>query len=217
MKRLLTLFLFSCVAAPSFAQAQCPYSVKDPYPNGLYASQILAFNPGYWIQTLGPMATDWHTMRKKRELHHTRIMYPAKRVLGCPKPTLDTSLTLGHEGFVIVGPVECFRNGKGPDIIIHEPRSEMNLNETFNVYVTSDKKGSGPWYQIANKVSVSNANNYFELELDGIVNERGHPITEFAWIKIQDANSQLVLSHERYSGFEVSAVKFMHQCSIPMS
>ena len=217
MKRLLVLFLLSCVAAPITAQAECPYSVIDPYPNGLYASQMLAFKPGYWIQTRGPMAKGWRKMKRKRKLHHTRRMYPDKRVLGCPKPTLDTSLTLGHEGFVIVGPAKCFKNGKGPDIIIHEPRSEMNLNETFNVYVTPDKNGIGPWYQIAAKAAVSNANNYFELELDGVVNERGYPITEFAWIKIQDANSQLVMSHERYSGFEVSAVKFMHQCGIPMS
>ena len=47
-----------------------------------------------------------------------------------------------------------------------------------------------------------------------MVNERGYPIEEFRWVKVEDANSKFVLSNERFSGFELSAVKFLHQCAI---
>ncbi len=217
MKQRMALCLFISLFISAPAKAQCDSLKKDPYPTGLYASQLLEFKPGFWIKTRGALATGWRKWEKKTPLHHTRTLFPSGRVLGCPKPTLEAALTLGHKGYVVVGPVKCFKNGKGPDILIHEPRSDMNVNETFNVYVTPDENGEGPWYPVVLNASVSNANNFLELELDGIVNKRGYPIKEFAWVKIEDANSQLVYSHERFSGFEVSAVKFMHQCNVPMS
>jgi len=211
----LSLIILFCLSTP--AKSACKSLIKDPYLTGLYASQLLEFKPGFWIKTRGAFATGYRKWKEKTPLHHTRTMFPSLRVLGCPKTSLETSLTLGHKGYVVVGPVKCFKNGKGPDVLIHEPRSDMNVNETFNVYVTPDEDGVGPWYPVIFNASVSAANNFLELELDGIVNKRGYPITEFRWIKIEDANSQLVYSHERFSGFEVSAVKFLHQCNVPMS
>ncbi len=214
MKKLLIFCIAFCFTAIE-AKAEC-LSVYDPYKGGVYASQLLEFRPGFWIKTRGALATGYRKFKKNTPLHHTRVMFPEPRVLGCPKATLEQSLTLGHGGYVIVGPHDCFKNGKGTDIIIHEPRSDMNLNETFHVYVTDDKNGQGPWYEVARDIAVSSANNYLELELEGIVNERGYPLEEFFWVKIIDANSQLVYGHERFSGFDLSAVKFMHQCSVPI-
>ncbi len=228
MKQPISVFLFrsflifisvlvSCLILISGPlKADCLQFKKNPYPNGLYASQMLEFKAGFWIKTKGPMYKG-RGLTQKKKLHGSRLLYPAMRVLGCPKRSLETSLTLGHKGYVIVGPVKCFKNGKGPDILIHEPRSDMNVNETFNVYVTPDEKGRGPWYEVVTNVAVSAATNFLEIELDGIVNKRGYPIKEFSWVKVEDANSQVVASHPRFSGFDVSAVKFMHQCNIPIS
>lgn len=211
------VFILGQVFIPSLARAECPNAKNDPYPNGLFASRLLEFSAGYWINYRGPLAQNEHTLREKKSLHSSRLIYPGRRVLGCPKATLEESLTLGHEGFVIVSPMECFRAGKGPDIVIHEPRSNMNLNEMINVYVTPDEKGRGPWYLIGKNLAVNKDTNYLELELEGVVNKRGYPITEFHWVKVEDANSRLVFSNERFSGFEVSAVKFMHSCNVPLS
>jgi len=228
MKRPISVFLYSSflifigvlisglIIISSPLKADCLQLKKDPYPTGLYASQLLEFKAGFWIETKGPMFKG-RGLTQKKKLHDTRLIYPSLRVLGCPKSSLEKSLTLGHKGHVIVGPVKCFKNGKGPDILIHEPRSDMNVSETFNVYVTPDEKGVGPWYEVVRNVTVSAANNFLEIELDGIVTKRGYPIKEFSWVKVEDANSQVVASHPRFSGFDVSAVKFMHQCNIPMS
>lgn len=213
---ILALFAYALLGlSPAMAELTCN-EVEDPYKGGRYASRILTFKPGYWIQTRGPLATGYRTFLQKQPLHHTRTMFPESRVLGCPKPTLEAALTLGHEGYVVVGTSDCFRAGQGPDIIIHEPRSDMNLNESFNVYVTPDLNGNGPWYPVAHDIVVSNANNFLELELEGIKDRNGRLVEEFYWVKVEDANSKLVFSHERFSGFDISAVKFMHQCSVPV-
>ena len=222
MKRMIAIIalgLFLCLSGllpgkPDPAFAACATISTDPYSNGLYASDLLTFVAGYWVNLRGPDAINWRHFREKKSLHPARLVNPARFVLGCPKDSLESSLTLGHEGFVIVGPSKCFRNGQGPDILVHEPRSDLNTAETINVYVTTDEKGEGPWYKIADKKTVDKSSNYLELELDGIVNERGYPIEEFRWVKVEDANSKLVLSNKRFSGFEVSAVKFLHQCAI---
>ncbi|MBO6548926.1 MAG: hypothetical protein JJ964_04815 [Rhizobiales bacterium] len=198
------------------AHAACKIDYSDK--NGVYASLLHDFVAGYWIKLKGPLSMDFgNRYREPKALHMSRLVNPARRVLGCPKATLEGSLTLGHEGYVVVGPSKCFKNGKGPDIIIHEPRSDINWNETFNVYVTDDEKGKGPWYQVASHSTVSKHDNFLALELDGIVNARGVPMEEFRWVKIEDANSKLVLSNPRFSGFDVSAVKFMHECAVPLS
>lgn len=217
MKKLIILTLTLGVlghGAPA-AVAAC-HGVNDPYEGGRYASRLLVYKPGYWINTKGPLYHPWGKAQEKTPLHHTRKLYPERMVLGCPKATLEQSLTLGHEGYVVVGPQDCFRTGKGPDVIIHEPRTDMNTNETFNVYVTPDPDGKGPWYKIASNILVSSANNFLELNLEGIKSEKGYPIEEFFWVKVEDANSKAVYSHEYFSGFELSSVKFMHQCSVPI-
>lgn len=192
--------------------------IDTPDKKGVYASQLHKFVAGYWVKLKGLASMDFgKKYRESKPLHMSRLVNPARRVLGCPKATLESSLTLGHGGYVVVGPSKCFKNGKGPDIIIHEPRSDINWNETFNVYVTDDEKGKGPWFRVAFNQTVSRHNNFLTLELDGIVNARGVPMEEFRWVKIEDANSKLVLSNSRYSGFDVSAVKFMHECNIPLS
>lgn len=201
---------------PLMAQTVCDRSI-DPYPRGLYASDMLLFRPGYWINSTGYMLEDPKYNWKNEDLHPSRLLNPAVRVLGCPKQSLEKSLTLGHGGEVIVGPLKCFRNGEGPDVLIHEPRTQFNTEETINVFVTDDEKGKGPWYKIASNKAVNGHNNFMELELDGVVNARGYPIEEFRWVKIVDAESKVVRSNRRFSGFEVSAVKFMHQCAIPIS
>lgn len=195
------------------AHAAC--AVKSPYPQGFYASQLLDFKPGPWIMRMGPLYQGKDLVQKMR-LHDGRLFNPGARVLGCPKSSLENSLTLGHGGYVIVGPADCFKNGKGPDILIHEPRSNINQNESFNVYVTADSNGKGPWFQIAKNVVVSNANNFLEIELGGIIDNRGYPVDEFKWIKIEDAYSLVVLSDRRYAGFDLSAVKFLHRCNVPI-
>ncbi len=200
---------------PAPALAACNAWIKEPVKEGFYASQLLAFKPGPWIERKGSAFKGKDLARKKR-LHMHRLINPALRVLGCPKLTLEDSLTLGHGGYVIVGPSDCFKNGKGPDILIHEPRSDMNMNESFNIYVTPDRAGKGPWYNVAKNVTVSSANNFLELELTGIIDAHGHPVDEFSWIKIEDANSRVVLSHARYAGFDISAVKFIHSCNVPV-
>lgn len=198
------------------ANAAC--RIKSPYKQGEYAAQILDFVAGYWISMLGENAIDYGiTFREKKPLHMFRLINPGARVLGCPKTSLDNALTLGHEGYVIVGPKNCFRNGPGPDILIHEPRTDINTNESFNVYITEDYKGKGPWYKVASEQTVSSSNNFLEIDISGIKTERGYPLEEFTWVKIEDANSQVVLSNRRYSGFDVSAVQFLHPCRINVS
>lgn len=198
------------------AKADC--RIKSPYKKGEYAEQLLDFVAGYWISLLGEDAKDYGiTHRKKMPLHMFRLINPAGRVLGCPKSSLETALTLGHEGYVIVGPKNCFRDGPGPDILIHEPRTDINTNESFNVYVTEDSKGRGPWYKVASEQTVSSNNNFLEIDIGGLKTARGYPLEEFVWVKIEDANSQVVLSNRRYSGFDVSAVQFLHPCKINVS
>ncbi len=142
-KSALCLALLFCLSSP--AKAAC--LIESPYKNGEYAERLLDFVAGYWI-SLGENAIDYGiTFREKKPLHTFRLINPAQRVLGCPKTSLEDALTLGHEGYVIVGPRNCFRDGPGPDILIHEPRTDINTNESFNVYVTPDSKGQGPWTQ----------------------------------------------------------------------
>lgn len=211
-----SLFFLMSLLFTAAGHAAC--SIDTPDKKGVYASQLHEFVAGYWIKLKGPLSMDFgKKYREPKSLHMSRLVNPARRVLGCPKATLEGSLTLGHEGYVVVGPHKCFKNGKGPDIIIHEPRSDINWNETFNVYVTDDERGKGPWYRVAFNQTVSKHNNFLALELDGIVNARGVPMEEFRWVKIEDANSKLVLSNSRFSGFDVSAVKFMHECAAPLS
>jgi hypothetical protein len=218
MRRFITLFLFFALSLNVAYKAQAACQIEYSDKNGVYASLLHDFVAGYWVKLKGPLSMDFgKSYREPKSLHMSRLVNPARRVLGCPKSTLEGSLTLGHEGYVVVGPHKCFRNGKGPDIIVHEPRSDINWNETFNVYVTDDEKGKGPWYKVASQKTVSKYDNFLALELDGIVNPRGVPIEEFRWVKIEDANSKLVLSNPRFSGFDVSAVKFMHQCAVPLS
>ena len=209
-------FLLMSLLFSTVGHGACAIDTLDK--KGVYASQLHEFVAGYWIKLKSPLSMDiGEKFREPKALHMSRLVNPARRVLGCPKATLEGSLTLGHEGYVVVGPNRCFKNGKGPDIIIHEPRSDINWNEAFHVYVTDYEKGKGPWYRAAFNQTVSPDNNFLAVELDGIVNARGVPMEEFRWVKIQDANSKLVLSNARYSGFDVSAVKFMHECSIPLS
>ncbi len=190
--------------------------VIDKYElKGFFASRMLDFVPGFWVNYVKGKEKGKFEEQKK-PLHPDRLKNPENHVLGCPKQTLESSLTLGHSGYVIVGPEHCFRNGKGPDILIHEPRSDRNVYETFHVHVTADRTGKGPWYEVAHDIVVDNSNNYLELELDGIVNERGVPVEEFIWIKIEDANSKKVETSQRYAGFEISAVKFLHSCRLPI-
>lgn len=217
MKQVIFGLSFALFFTSSHAFAGCNNADIDPYPKGLYASDLLEFKPGYWLDTAGILAGEGAGFNQPKKLHPDRLIHPANRVLGCPKLSLEKSLTLGHEGKVVVGPEKCFRNGEGPDILIHEPRTEFNTQETINVYVTNDEEGKGPWYQIAKSMTVNKHTNFLELELDGIVNARGYPLEEFRWIKIEDAGSKVVRSNKRFSGFEVSAVKFMHQCAIPVS
>lgn len=203
IKRLaLTMLFLHVLSTP--AVANC--AIKSPYQWGEYASEMFSFVPGHWF-----------SMIFKKKLHSSRLFNPSKRALGCPKLSLQESLTLGHQGYVILGLDKCFRNGNGPDILIHEPRTEMNTNETFNVYVTEDETGKGEWYKIASNISVSRENNFIELEIDGIFSPRGYPLEEFRWLKIEDANSKVVLSNRLYSGFDVSAVKFLYPCHVPVS
>lgn len=211
------LTLLICLAsAASPAQAVC--LIESPFKTGTYAERLLDFVAGYWISLLGENAIDYGiTFREKKPLHTFRLINPASRVLGCPKTSLENSLTLGHEGYVIVGPRNCFRDGPGPDILIHEPRTDINTQETFNVYVTEDGKGRGRWHKVVSAKTVANHNNFLEIDIAGLKTERGYPLQEFTWVKIEDANSQIVLSNRRFSGFDVSAVKFLHPCKIDVS
>lgn len=208
--------LVCLLIAATPAKASC--LIKSPYPKAEYAEQLLDFVAGYWISLLGEDAIDYGiTIRKKNPLHMFRLINPAQRVLGCPKTSLENALTLGHEGYVIVGPRNCFRDGPGPDILIHEPRTDINTSESFNVYITPDSKGKGPWYKIVSNQTVSTSNNFLEIDIGGLKTERGYPLEEFTWVKIEDANSQEVLSNQHYSGFDVSAVQFIHPCKLDLS
>ena len=218
LQRFIALIFFIVFSLTITHTTHAACQIDTPDKRGVYASLLHDFVAGYWVKVKGSLSMGFGAKhREPKALHMSRLVNPQRRVLGCPKATLEGSLTLGHGGYVVVGPQRCFKNGKGPDIIIHEPRSDINWNETFNVYVTDDEKGKGPWYRIAFNRTVSKDNNFLALELDGIVNARGVPMEEFRWVKIEDANSQLVLSNSRYSGFDVSAVKFMHECHVPLS
>lgn len=216
MRKTLLCALMMMTLAPT-ANAAC--LIKSPYETkGSYAENFFDFVAGYWISLRGERAIDFgESYRKRRALHTFRLVNPAQRVLGCPKTSLEDALTLGHEGYVIVGPRNCFRNGPGPDILVHEPRTDINTQESFNVYITADGKGKGPWHKVVTAKTVSTHNNFLEIDISGIKTARGYPLEEFVWVKIEDANSQVVLSNKHYSGFDVSAVKFLHPCKIDVS
>lgn len=209
------LSLAGILALTASAKADCTTLVKAPVEGGFYASQMLEFKPGFWVFSKGPLYKGTDLIQKRR-LHIRRLINPERMVLGCPKTALSDSLTLGHGGFVTVGASDCFKNGKGPDILIHEPRSDVNTSETFNVYVTPDPKGAGPWYLVAKEAAVSNADNFLALELDGIRDKRGRRVEEFFWVRIEDSMSMIVPSDQHFSGFDVSAVKFLHSCHVPV-
>ena len=190
---------------PSLPLKNSPAGESFSYPATeskiAYADNVKYFKPGKTV-------TGWENK--------------VNNVLRGPKLDLDRALSLGHYGEVVVSrrlgmetPV-CFERAEGdvewidererkPSIMVHEPASSNNMEETVEVFVTSEKilNEKTHWESLGIKSVTGHKDNWIPFFLPEKF-EKGF------YVKLRDAGSEKISGI--YAGFEASSVRFENPC-----